>query len=225
MTKTRDFHLLTTQLLETSCLFSFKSVLLRTSGKCQSIKRTACMLNFIYIVQCKWYLRLKISVQGPFKIYSSHWSMYVWVSSAFKTRLLLLLFFRSIYFDTVVKKPGARGAVFYIVLYVKAILNKILFKPTEQPKKDNTMVLKLRLRSTCRPYWWNCCQASCPPEASLTRSTWACPWNIYWLWPARPSTFSSTAPWAPSTAPLFEPCAAVGKSRIPTQDTPVIQGL
>ena len=31
-----------------------------------SIKRTACMLNFIYIVQSKWYLRLKISVQGPF---------------------------------------------------------------------------------------------------------------------------------------------------------------
>ena len=24
------------------------------------------MLNFIYIVQSKWYLRLKISVQGPF---------------------------------------------------------------------------------------------------------------------------------------------------------------
>ena len=45
----------------------FHSILLRTSGKCQSIKRTACMLNFIYIVQSKWYLRLKISVQGPFK--------------------------------------------------------------------------------------------------------------------------------------------------------------
>ena len=26
------------------------------------------MLNFIYIVQSKWYLRLKISVQGPFKL-------------------------------------------------------------------------------------------------------------------------------------------------------------
>ena len=25
------------------------------------------MLNFIYISQCKWYLRLKINVQGPFK--------------------------------------------------------------------------------------------------------------------------------------------------------------
>ena len=47
--------------------FSFKSILLRTSEKCQSIKRTACMLNFIYIVQSKWYLRLKISVQGSFK--------------------------------------------------------------------------------------------------------------------------------------------------------------
>ena len=47
------------------CLFSFKSILLRPSGKCQSIKRTVCMLNFIYIVQSKWYLRLKISVQGP----------------------------------------------------------------------------------------------------------------------------------------------------------------
>ena len=64
----RDFQLQTTQMLEASCLFSFKSILLRTSGKCQSIKRTACMLNFIYIVQSKWYLRLKISVQGPFKI-------------------------------------------------------------------------------------------------------------------------------------------------------------
>ena len=67
LTETRDFQLQTTQLLEASCLFSFKSILLRTSGKCQSIKRTTCMLNFIYIVQCKWYLRLKISVQGPFK--------------------------------------------------------------------------------------------------------------------------------------------------------------
>ena len=67
----RDFQLQTTQMLEASCLFSFKSILLRTSGKCQSIKRTACMLNFIYIVQSKWYLRLKISVQGPFKSFSS----------------------------------------------------------------------------------------------------------------------------------------------------------
>ena len=48
-----DFQLQTTQMLEASCLFSFKSILLRTSGKCQSIKRTACMLNFIYIVQSK----------------------------------------------------------------------------------------------------------------------------------------------------------------------------
>ena len=66
VTETRDFQLQTTQMLEASCLFSFKSILLRTSGKCQSIKRIACMLNFIYIVQSKWYLRLKISVQGPF---------------------------------------------------------------------------------------------------------------------------------------------------------------
>ena len=47
MPETRDFLLQTTQMLEASCLFSFKSILLRTSGKCQSIKRTACMLNFI----------------------------------------------------------------------------------------------------------------------------------------------------------------------------------
>ena len=67
VTETRDFQLQTTQMLEASCLFSFKSILLRTSGKYHSIKRTACMLNFIYIVQSKWYLRLKISVQGPFK--------------------------------------------------------------------------------------------------------------------------------------------------------------
>ena len=53
MTKTRDFQLQTTQMLEASCLFSFKSILLRTLGKCQSIKRTASMLNFIYIVQSK----------------------------------------------------------------------------------------------------------------------------------------------------------------------------
>ena len=56
MTKTRDFKLQTTQMLEASCLFSFKSILLRTSGtsgKCQSIKQTVCMLNFIYIVQSK----------------------------------------------------------------------------------------------------------------------------------------------------------------------------
>ena len=68
VTETRDFQLQTTQMLEASCLFSFKSILLRTSGKCQSIKRTVCMLNFIYIVQSKWYLRLKIRVQGPFNV-------------------------------------------------------------------------------------------------------------------------------------------------------------
>ena len=67
VTETRDFQLQTMQMLEASCLFSFKSVLLHTSWKCQSIKWTACMLNFICIVQSKWYLRLKISVQGPFK--------------------------------------------------------------------------------------------------------------------------------------------------------------
>ena len=53
MTETRDFQLQTTQILEASCLFSFKSILLRTSGKFQSIKRTACMLNFIYIIQSR----------------------------------------------------------------------------------------------------------------------------------------------------------------------------
>ena len=47
VTETRDFEMQTTQMLEASCLFLFKSILLRTSGKCQSIKRTACMLNFI----------------------------------------------------------------------------------------------------------------------------------------------------------------------------------
>ena len=42
--RTRAFQLQTTQLLEAaSCLFSFKSILLRTSGKCQCIKRTACI--------------------------------------------------------------------------------------------------------------------------------------------------------------------------------------
>ena len=66
VTETWDFQLQMTQLLKVSCLFSFKSILLRTSGKCQCIKRTVCMLNFIYIVQCKWYLWLKISVQRPF---------------------------------------------------------------------------------------------------------------------------------------------------------------
>ena len=53
MTEMRDFQLQMTQMLEASCLFSFKSILLRTSGKCQSIKRTARMLNFIYIVHSK----------------------------------------------------------------------------------------------------------------------------------------------------------------------------
>ena len=69
VTETQDFQLQTMQMLEASCLFSFKSILLRTSGKSQSIKRTACMLNFIYVVQSKWYLRLKIRVQGPFKAF------------------------------------------------------------------------------------------------------------------------------------------------------------
>ena len=67
VTELRDFQLQTTQMLEASCLFSFKSILLCTSGKYQSIKRTACILNFIYIVQSKQYIQLKISVQGPFK--------------------------------------------------------------------------------------------------------------------------------------------------------------
>ena len=53
MTERRDFQLQTTQMLEASCLFSLKSILLHTSGKCKSIRRTACMLNFIYIVQSK----------------------------------------------------------------------------------------------------------------------------------------------------------------------------
>ena len=50
MTETQDFQLQMMQLLKASCLFSFKSILLRTSGKCQCIKRTACMLNFSYTV-------------------------------------------------------------------------------------------------------------------------------------------------------------------------------
>ena len=53
MTETRDFQLQMMQMLEASCLFSFKSILLHTSGKCQSIKRTAHMLNLIYIVHSK----------------------------------------------------------------------------------------------------------------------------------------------------------------------------
>ena len=36
MTEMRDFQLQMMQMLEASCLFSFKSILLRTSGKCQS---------------------------------------------------------------------------------------------------------------------------------------------------------------------------------------------
>ena len=91
VTETRDFQLQTTQMLEASCLFSFKSILLRTSGKCQSIKRTACMLNFIYIVQSKWYLRLKISVQGPFnhdweKCGGRIWSKWSWVDRESRNR-------------------------------------------------------------------------------------------------------------------------------------------
>ena len=34
------------------------------------------MLKFIYKVQSKWYLRLKISVQGPFKEFSELLSQY-----------------------------------------------------------------------------------------------------------------------------------------------------
>ena len=49
MTETQDFQLQTTQLLE-AYLFSFKSILLHTSGKCKSIKQTVCMLNFSYTV-------------------------------------------------------------------------------------------------------------------------------------------------------------------------------
>ena len=47
-----------------SVVFIFIQINTLTSGKCQCIKG---MFNFIYIVQCKWYVRLKISVQGPFK--------------------------------------------------------------------------------------------------------------------------------------------------------------
>ena len=50
LTETRDFQLQMMQLLEALCLFSFKSTLLHTSGKCQCIRWTACMFNFIYTV-------------------------------------------------------------------------------------------------------------------------------------------------------------------------------
>ena len=62
MTETQDFHLQTMQMFNASCLFSFKSILLCTP--CQSIKRTACMLNFIYIVQSDIY-DLKSVFRGP----------------------------------------------------------------------------------------------------------------------------------------------------------------
>ena len=52
MTETRDFQLQTTQMLEASCLFSLKSILLRTSGKCQSIKGTACITK-LYLYSTK----------------------------------------------------------------------------------------------------------------------------------------------------------------------------
>ena len=58
VTETQDFQLQTMQLVEALCLFSVKSVLLCTSGKCSCVKQTAWMLNFIYIAQCKWYLWL-----------------------------------------------------------------------------------------------------------------------------------------------------------------------
>ena len=66
MTETRDFQLQTMQLLEASCLFSCKSILLCTSGKCQSIKRTACMLNLIYIYNVSDIYDLKSLFRGPF---------------------------------------------------------------------------------------------------------------------------------------------------------------
>ena len=47
MTETQDFQLQIMQLVEASCLFSVKSVLSHTSGKCSCIKQTAWMLNFI----------------------------------------------------------------------------------------------------------------------------------------------------------------------------------
>ena len=49
-----------------SAMFVFIQINTFTYLRKMSIKRTAWMLNFIYIVQSKWYLRLKISVQGPF---------------------------------------------------------------------------------------------------------------------------------------------------------------
>ena len=49
-----------------SAMFVFIQINTFTYLRKMSIKRTAWMLNFIYIVQSKLYLRLKISVQGPF---------------------------------------------------------------------------------------------------------------------------------------------------------------
>ena len=91
MTETRDFQLQTTQMLKASCSFSFKSILLHTSGKCQSIKRTACMLNFIYIVQSKWYLQLKISVQGLFK-HILNWTNFCFTNLKWKSFSKLTMF-------------------------------------------------------------------------------------------------------------------------------------
>ena len=65
MTETRNFQLQTTQLLKASCLFSFKSILLRTPGKCQCIERTVCMLTFIYTVKVSDIYDLKAVFRGP----------------------------------------------------------------------------------------------------------------------------------------------------------------
>ena len=65
--ETRDFQLQTMQLLEASCLFSFKSILSHTSEKCQCQMNSVCVKLYLCSTMYKWYLRLKISAQAPFK--------------------------------------------------------------------------------------------------------------------------------------------------------------
>ena len=68
MTETQDFQLQTTQLLEASCLFSFKSF--TYLGKISLYQTNSVYVKLYLYSTTKVIFDLKISVQRPFKIAS-----------------------------------------------------------------------------------------------------------------------------------------------------------
>ena len=102
MTEMQDFQLQMTQMLEASCLFSFKSILLHTSGKCQSINSVYVKLYIVSGAGLAQFLALKNTTTDPSCLgYIGSWlgaCMAVWVininnnyNSEIRTVTVLLL--------------------------------------------------------------------------------------------------------------------------------------